>query len=170
VARGCPKGHFEENQISPGLIRLLLLPTAHPKTFQRLRVRSSASCYRRFNLAMGRSPGFGSAPSDIIALFRLAFASAPHRKCLTRAAEGNSPVHYAKGTRSPVRTKSAIGLPLFVGTWFQVLLTPLAGVLFTFQSPYLCTIGRRVVLSLGGWTPQLHTEFHELRATLVSRW
>ena len=30
----------------------------------------------------------------------------------------------------------------------------------------LSTIGRRVVLSLGGWSPQLHTEFHELRATL----
>jgi hypothetical protein len=33
----------------------------------------------------------------------------------------------------------------------------------------LFTIGRRVVLSLGGWTPQLRTEFHELRATLVRR-
>ena len=53
-----------------------------------------------------------------------------------------------------------------VSTWFQVLLTPLAGVLFTFQSPYLFTIGRRGVLSLGGWSPRLHTEFHELRATL----
>jgi hypothetical protein len=33
----------------------------------------------------------------------------------------------------------------------------------------LFTIGRRVVLSLGGWSPQLHTEFHELRATLEHR-
>ena len=32
-------------------------------------------------------------------------------------------------------------LPL-VSAWFQVLLTPLEGVLFTFQSPYLFTIGR----------------------------
>ena len=31
----------------------------------------------------------------------------------------------------------------------------------------LFTIGRRGVLSLGGWAPRLHTEFHELRATLV---
>jgi hypothetical protein len=31
----------------------------------------------------------------------------------------------------------------------------------------LFAIGRRVVLSLGGWAPQLHTEFHEFRATLV---
>ena len=57
-------------------------------------------------------------------------------------------------------------LPQLVGTWFQVLLTPLIGVLFTIQSPYLSTIGRRVVLSLGGWSPRLHAEFHELYATL----
>ena len=57
-------------------------------------------------------------------------------------------------------------LPPRVSTWFQILLTPLEGVLFTFQSPYLYTIGRRVVLSLGWWTTRFHTEFHELRATL----
>ncbi len=61
----------------------------------------------------------------------------------------------------------AIVLPQLVGVWFQVLLTALIGVLFIFCSRYFFTIGRRVVLSLGGWTPQLHTEFHELRATLV---
>ena len=58
-------------------------------------------------------------------------------------------------------------LPPLVGTRFQVLLTPLVGVLFTFQSPYCFTIGRRVVLSLGWWSTQLHAEFHELYATLV---
>ena len=59
-----------------------------------------------------------------------------------------------------------IGLPPLVGTWFQVLFTPLVGVLFTVRSLYLCAIGRPGVLSLGGWTPQLHTAFHEHRATL----
>ncbi len=59
-----------------------------------------------------------------------------------------------------------MGLPPLVSTWFQVLLTPLTGVLFTIQSPYWFAIGRRVVLSLGGWAPQLHTEFHGIRATL----
>jgi hypothetical protein len=54
-----------------------------------------------------------------------------------------------------------------VSVWFQVLLTQLIAVLFTVQSPYLFTIGHRVVFSLGGWSPQLRTEFHELRATLV---
>ena len=58
-------------------------------------------------------------------------------------------------------------LPQLVGTRFQVLLTPLEGVLFTIQSPYLFTIGRRVVLSLGWWATRLHAEFHGLHATLV---
>ena len=54
-----------------------------------------------------------------------------------------------------------------VSVWFQVLLTRLTAVLFTVQSPYLFTIGHRGVFSLGGWSPLLHTEFHEIRATLV---
>jgi len=33
-------------------------------------------------------------------------------------------------------------LELLVDMWFQVLLTPLTGVLFTFPSRYLFTIGR----------------------------
>ena len=61
---------------------------------------------------------------------------------------------------------TGIGLRLLVDAWFQVLFTPLIAVLFTFQSPYWFTIGRLVVLSLGGWAPLLHTEFHGIRATL----
>ena len=63
-----------------------------------------------------------------------------------------------------------IGLRQLVGARFQVLLTPLIGVLFIFQSPYLSTIGRDGVLSLGEWAPQLHAGFHEHRATLVRRY
>lgn len=59
-----------------------------------------------------------------------------------------------------------MGLPQLVSRWFQVLFTPLIGVLFIVQSPYWFTIGRRGVFSLGGWTPHVHTEFHELRTTL----
>ncbi len=54
-----------------------------------------------------------------------------------------------------------------VSVRFQVLLTPLVGVLFNIQSPYWFTIGRQVVFSLSGWAPWFHAEFHELRATLV---
>ncbi len=70
--------HFGEYELSPSLISLSLLPTVHPKTFQRLAVRSSTVCYHRFNLTMGRSLGFASAPYDLVALLRLAFASASY--------------------------------------------------------------------------------------------
>ena len=52
-----------------------------------------------------------------------------------------------------------------VSVRFQVLLTPLVGVLFTVQSPYWFTIGRAGVLSLGEWAPHVQSEFHELRPT-----
>ena len=42
---------------------------------------------------------------------------------------------------------------------FRYYFTPLTGVLFTFRSRYYCTIGRPVVLSLRGWSPQIHTGF-----------
>jgi hypothetical protein len=60
-----------------------------------------------------------------------------------------------------------IGLRPLVSVRFQVLFTRLIAVLFIVQSPYLFTIGHRVVFSLGRWSGQLRTEFHELRATLV---
>ena len=37
--------------------------------------------------------------------------------------------------------------------------------LFTFPSRYWCTIGRRGVLSLGGWAPHVQTGFHVSRLT-----
>ena len=69
--------HFGEYELFPSLIGLSPLPTSHPKTFQRLLVRSSTACYRTFNLLMGRSLGFASIPTNFTALLRLAFASAP---------------------------------------------------------------------------------------------
>src|SRR5690606_30313271 len=45
--------------------------------------------------------------------------------------------------------------------------TPLTGVLFTFPSRYSFTIGRRVVLSLGRWSSQIHAGFHVPCATRV---
>ena len=53
------------------------------------------------------------------------------------------------------------GLRPLVSTWFQVLLTPLVGVLFIVHSRYWFTIGRRGVLRLGGWSPHVQTGFHE---------
>ena len=56
--------HFGEYELSPSLIGLSLLPSGHPKAFQRLPVRSSSECYLTFNLPKGRSLGFASAPAD----------------------------------------------------------------------------------------------------------
>ena len=82
--------HFGEYELFPSLIGLSPLPTAHPNTFQRVLVRSSIPCYRNFNLAMGRSLGFASTPTDCIALFRLAFASDTFLKNLTLPVRSNS--------------------------------------------------------------------------------
>ena len=92
--------HFGEYELSPSLISLSPLPSSHPKTFQRQRVRSSRWCYPTFNLDKGRSLGFASTPTDYGALFRLAFASAAALKSLNLARKSNSQVHYAKGTPS----------------------------------------------------------------------
>ena len=75
--------HFGEYELSPSLISLSPLPSSHPKTFQRLPVRSSSWCYPTFNLLKGRSLGFASTPTDYGALLRLAFASAALLKSLT---------------------------------------------------------------------------------------
>lgn len=75
--------HFGEYELFPSLIGLSPLPTGHPKTFQRQLVRSSTVCYHSFNLPMGRSLGFASTTTNLTALFRLAFASAPNLKFLT---------------------------------------------------------------------------------------
>src|ERR671937_491542 len=46
-----------------------------------------------------------------------------------------------------------------VSTRFQVLFHSPPGVLFTFPSRYLFTIGRQGVLSLAGWSPRIPTGF-----------
>jgi hypothetical protein len=64
TARRSTSIDFAENQLSPGLIGLSPLATAHPRLFQQAWVRPSSACYRTFSLAMARSPGFGSSAGD----------------------------------------------------------------------------------------------------------
>ena len=154
--------HFGENQLSRSLIGLSPLPTAHPPSFQPRWVRSSTTSYRRFNLAMGRSPRFGSRTRDSIALFGLAFATAsPHG--LTSPRTTNSQAHSSKGTLSPC--PKTWGLQRLVGTRFQALFHSPPGVLFTFPSRYLSAIGHQGVFRLSGWSRQIHTGFLGPRAT-----
>jgi hypothetical protein len=62
-------------------------------------------------------------------------------------------------------SKLTTTLPRLVGTRFQVLFHSPPGVLFIFPSRYLSAIGHQGVFRLRGWSPQIHTEFHGLRAT-----
>jgi hypothetical protein len=109
--------HFGEYELFPSLIGLSPLPTGHPKTFQRQRVRSSTVCYHSFNLPMGRSHGFASTTTDYGALFRLAFATDPHLKCLTLPVKVTRRLIMQKARRHPAEA----GLRPLVGVWFQDL-------------------------------------------------
>ena len=103
---------------------------------------------------MSRSLGFGSTARDLDALFRLAFATATLLNRLTLPQTVTRRFIMQKARRhSLLFRRIVIELRLLVGTWFQVLFTPLEGVLFIIQSPYWFTIGRQVVLSLRGWSP-----------------
>jgi hypothetical protein len=98
--------HFGENQLSRSLIGLSPLTTGHPPPFQRWWVRPSTRSYPRFSLPMARSLRFGSRTRDSIALFRLAFATAPPHG-LTSPHATNSQAHSSKGTPSPPHPKRA---------------------------------------------------------------
>src|SRR5690606_155348 len=87
------------NQLFPGLFSLSPLSTAHPLIFQHQWVRSSSTCYRAFNLAMDRSPGFGSTPSDSTPYSDSLSLRLPYSVKL--ATECKSLTHYTKGTQSP---------------------------------------------------------------------
>ena len=150
--------HFGENQLSRSLIGLSPLPTAHPLSFQPKWVRSSTTSYRRFNLAMDRSLRFGSRTRDSIALFRLAFATAsPHG--LTSPRITNSQAHSSKGTPSPHKALTA-----YRHTVSGTISLPSRGT-FHHSLTVLCTIGHQVVFRLTKWSWQIHTRFHESRAT-----
>ena len=128
--------HFGEYELSPCLIGLSLLPSAHPEAFQRLSVRPSRRRYPSFSLAKGRSHGFASAPGDY----------APSSDSLSLRLPASTRL-----TSPPTATRRLI-----------------MGVLFTFPSRYLSTIGLRVVFSLAGWSRLLRTGFLVSRPTQVT--
>ena len=107
--------HFGEYELFPGLIGLSPLPTGHPNTFQRISVRASTVCYYSFTLPMGRSHGFASTATNYIALFRLAFATAPDLKSLTLLVKVTRRLIMQKARRHPY------GLRPLVSVWFQDL-------------------------------------------------
>lgn len=122
--------HFGEYELFPSLIGLSPLPSGHPKTFQRQRVRSSTMCYHSFNLPKGRSHGFASTITNLkrtvcafipkgmkLALLRLAFATAPQLNCLTLLETVTRRLIMQKARRHP----DCSGLRPLVSVWFQDL-------------------------------------------------
>ena len=100
----------------------------------------------------------------IVALFRLGFPMASARKALTEPLTVTRRIIMQKARRHALRLP-AIALRPLVGTWFQVHIPPLAGVLLIFRSRYLFTIGHQGVFSLTGWSPSIQSRFHVARPT-----
>ena len=104
---------------------------------------------------MDRSSGFGSTLCNYVALFRLAFASAPRLTSLNLAAQRNSPARSTKSTRSHY----IVVLSLLVSIWFQVLFHSPPGVLFTFPSRYYTLSVTKSYLALGDGPPIFLPDF-----------
>ena len=108
--------HFGEYELSPSLISLSPLSSAHPEAFQRLLVRPSIWCYPDFSLAKGRSLGFASATADY----------SPCSDSLSLRLRGSCPLTSpATATRrfimQKARRHAIMALRPLVGVWFQEL-------------------------------------------------
>ena len=84
---------------------------------------------------MGRSPGFGSAPCNYVALFRLAFVAAPRLNRLTSLHNATRRPVLQKVRNNTVFIINIVPL-LLVSIRLQVLFHSPPGVLFTFPSRY----------------------------------
>ena len=129
-------------------LEFLRYPQLIPAFFNRRLVRSSMNFYVHFNLAMDRSPGFGStscnfSPSSDSLSLRLRtsqYLTLPHN--VTR-----------RSVLQKVQGRTFIVLPLLVNTGFQVLFHSPPGVLFTFPSRYYSLSVTKSYLALGGGPP-----------------
>ena len=118
-------------------------------------VRTSKTFYGSFILAMGRSPGFGSAPCDLCP-FQTWFPSGSGHAC-------PSPCHRAQ-LAGPFYKKyavalSRVALPPVVNTGVQVLFHSPPGVLFTFPSRYCPLSVTGSYSALGGGPPDFPQGF-----------
>ena len=117
--------------------------------------------YSHFSLLMVRSPGFGSMATNFMRPIQTRSRFASGTEYLKLARYYNSPDRSTKSTSSHFNV-----LWVLVSTRFQVLFHSPPGVLFTFPSRYLFSIGHQVVFSLTEWSPLFHTRFLVSRTTL----
>ena len=110
--------------------------------------------YSHFNLAMDRSPGFGSTSCNSFRPCQTRFRSGSGPLALNLAAYRNSPVRSTKSTRSHLNRASSACKHRVSGS----LSLPSRGP-FHLSLTVLCAIGHQVVFSLGGWAPLLPAGF-----------
>ena len=126
-------------------LEFLRYPQLIPAFFNRRLVRSSMRLYSHFNLAMDRSPGFGSTSCN----------SSPYSDSLSlrlRSSQILTLPHNVtrRSVLQKVQGRTLIVLPLLVNTGFQVLFHSPPGVLFTFPSRYYSLSVTKSYLALGG--------------------
>ena len=92
---------------------------------------------------------------QLFALFRLAFATAPHLQCLTLLHTITHRLIMQKARRQECKHS----LRPLVGIWFQVLFHSPPGVLFTFPSRYWFTIGHHTYLALADGPARFRQDF-----------
>ena len=144
-------------------VRLEFLPYPQliPAFFNRRLVRSSMEFYSHFNLAMDRSPGFGSTSCNSFRPYQTRFRSGSGPLALNLAAYRNSPVRSTKSTRSHLDRASSACKHRVSGS----ISLPSRGP-FHLSLTVLYAIGHWVVVRLGGWSPHIPTRFHVPRRTL----
>ena len=113
-------------------------------------VRPSTASYGSFSLDMVRSPGFGSACTDLRPL-QTWYPSGSLRFAVNLASTCNSPDRSTKSTRSRLNA-----LPQFVNTGFQVLFHSPPGVLFTVPSQYYALSVTKEYSALRGGPRSFH--------------
>src|SRR5438270_2547089 len=165
--RGCTSMHFGENQLSPRSVGISPLSTAPPPVLQHWWVRASTNCYIRFTLAMDGSRGFGSHRRYIclFAPFSLGFPQAPALcRSLTRNVDALAGSFYKRHAISPCLLVQE--WPLTAGEYVVSgsLSSPSRGA-FHLSLTVLVHYRSLLVLSLGGWSPQLPTRFLVSRGT-----
>ena len=115
------------------MISLSPLPSVHPKTFQRLLVRTSRPFYRSFILTKGRSQSFASTPTDYAPYSDSLSLRLQHFSVLTL------PVRVTRRLiMQKARCHSISELQPLVSVWFQVLFSPSCSEYF---SPFLHSTG-----------------------------
>ena len=129
-------------------LEFLRYPQLIPAFFNRRLVRSSMRLYSHFNLAMDRSPGFGSTSCN----------SSPYSDSLSlrlRSSQILTSLHNVtrRSVLQKVQGRTLIVLPLLVNTGFQVLFHSPPGVLFTVPSQYSALSVTKEYLALGGGPP-----------------